>query len=153
MDDPFGYVGKRVIVTGVDTPVGAATASLLVGLGAEVHVSGVARPAFSGFASFNACAPDDVDTLVEIARKVGHVVNALFVTTGPAPAALVAAVEPLVLPDSAIAALDAITPAPVRSNAVCANGARADATAFALAFLNSPRAAVDGVALALSPAR
>ena len=37
MDDVLGYEGKKVLVTGAASGMGAATASILSELGAEVH--------------------------------------------------------------------------------------------------------------------
>jgi NAD(P)-dependent dehydrogenase (short-subunit alcohol dehydrogenase family) len=43
MKDVLGYSGKRVIVTGAASGMGAATTELLVELGAEVHAPRAVR--------------------------------------------------------------------------------------------------------------
>ena len=52
MQDVLGYAGKRVIVSGAASGMGAATAELLVELGAEVHAIDIKKPDVSGLASF-----------------------------------------------------------------------------------------------------
>ena len=52
MKDVLGYEGKRVIVTGAASGMGAATAEILVDLGAEVHAIDIKKPDLSGLASF-----------------------------------------------------------------------------------------------------
>src|SRR6266851_1711408 len=52
MQDVLGYSGKRVIVSGAASGMGAATAELLVELGAEVHAIDIKKPDLSGLASF-----------------------------------------------------------------------------------------------------
>ena len=143
------YAGKRVIVVGAASGVGAATARLLIDLGAEVHAIDAERPDYSGYASASVCG-DDVEVDATIV-KIGHVVNALFVCAGTPP---VAAAVPLMLDDAAIATVGEPAAAPVRSNSVVPNDAASDDVAWVLAFLNSPRAAaVDGVIVELSRPR
>jgi NAD(P)-dependent dehydrogenase (short-subunit alcohol dehydrogenase family) len=50
--DVLGYEGKRVIVTGAASGMGAATAEILVELGAEVHAIDIKKPEVTGLASF-----------------------------------------------------------------------------------------------------
>ena len=51
----LGYEGKRVIVTGAASGMGAATARILVELGAEVHAIDIKKPDIAGLASFTEC--------------------------------------------------------------------------------------------------
>ena len=44
MNDVLQYEGKRVIVTGAASGMGAATAQILVDLGAEVHAIDIKKP-------------------------------------------------------------------------------------------------------------
>lgn len=44
MKDPLGYEGKRVLVTGASSGMGAATAAILRELGAEVHGLDIKKP-------------------------------------------------------------------------------------------------------------
>jgi NAD(P)-dependent dehydrogenase (short-subunit alcohol dehydrogenase family) len=76
------YEGKRVIVTGAASGMGAATAHLLVELGAEVHTIDIKKPEISGIASFSECDLRDPTQIDETARKIGKVVNALFNCAG-----------------------------------------------------------------------
>jgi NAD(P)-dependent dehydrogenase (short-subunit alcohol dehydrogenase family) len=80
--DVLGYAGKRVIVTGAASGMGAATAQILVDLGAEVHAIDVNKPDLSGLASFTECdlrEPTQIDGAV---HKIGTIVNALFNCAG-----------------------------------------------------------------------
>jgi NAD(P)-dependent dehydrogenase (short-subunit alcohol dehydrogenase family) len=80
--DVLGYAGKRVIVTGAASGMGAATAQILVDLGAEVHAVDLKKPEVPGLASFSECdlrEPAEIDGAV---RKIGKVVNALFNCAG-----------------------------------------------------------------------
>ena len=82
MKDVLGYEGKRVIVSGAASGMGAATAALLVELGAEVHAVDVNKPDLTGLASFTRTdlrEPDQIDAAV---GKIGKVVNALFNCAG-----------------------------------------------------------------------
>jgi NAD(P)-dependent dehydrogenase (short-subunit alcohol dehydrogenase family) len=82
MDDLLGYAGKRVIVSGAASGMGAATAEILVGLGAEVHALDVKKPDVAGLASYTECDlrdPAQIDAAVE---RVGRVVNMLFNCAG-----------------------------------------------------------------------
>lgn len=81
-NDVLRYEGKRVVVTGAASGMGAATAQILVDLGAEVHSIDIKKPDITGLASFTECDlrdPDQIDTAV---RRIGKVVNALFNCAG-----------------------------------------------------------------------
>jgi NAD(P)-dependent dehydrogenase (short-subunit alcohol dehydrogenase family) len=76
------YDGKRVIVTGAASGMGAATAKILVDAGAEVHAIDIKKPDLTGLASFSQCdlcRPDQID---ETVAKIGSVVNGLFNCAG-----------------------------------------------------------------------
>jgi NAD(P)-dependent dehydrogenase (short-subunit alcohol dehydrogenase family) len=152
------YEGKRVIVTGAASGIGAATAQILVELGAEVHAIDVKKPDVPALASYTECdlrAPDQVDAAV---RKIGAVVNALFncedvdvrhVTEAVIPnmiegAAVVSVVSTLSEAINAYTTTRAAALAPQGIRINCVNVGPADAPAetraWPLVFLNSPRA-------------
>ena len=82
MKDVLGYEGKRVIVSGAASGMGAATTELLVELGAEVHTIDIKKPDLTGLASFTETdlrEPDQIDAAV---AKIGKVVDALFNCAG-----------------------------------------------------------------------
>lgn len=82
MTDVLQYSGKRVIVTGAASGMGAATTAILVDLGAEVHAIDVKRPDATGLASFTECDlrdPAQIDAAVD---RIGAVINALFNCAG-----------------------------------------------------------------------
>ncbi len=82
MKDVLGYEGKRVIVSGAASGMGAATAGLLVELGAEVHAIDLKKPDLTGLASFTETDlrdPGQIDVAVD---KIGKVVDALFNCAG-----------------------------------------------------------------------
>jgi NAD(P)-dependent dehydrogenase (short-subunit alcohol dehydrogenase family) len=82
MNDVLQYAGKRVIVTGAGSGMGAATAQVLVELGAEVHTLDIRKPHATGLASYTECdvrEPRQIDAAVD---KIGKVVNALFNCAG-----------------------------------------------------------------------
>ena len=82
MKDVLGYEGKRVIVSGAASGMGAATTELLVELGAEVHAIDIKKPDLTGLASFTETdlrEPEQIDAAV---AKIGKVVNALFNCAG-----------------------------------------------------------------------
>ncbi|MGQ0823679.1 MAG: coniferyl-alcohol dehydrogenase [Actinomycetota bacterium] len=82
MNDVLGYEGKRVIVTGAASGMGAATAQLLVELGAEVHAADIKKPDVSGLASYTECdlrEPEQIDAALD---RIGRVVNMLFNCAG-----------------------------------------------------------------------
>ena len=80
--DVLGYEGKRVIVTGAGSGMGAATARLLVELGAEVHAIDVKKPDTAGLASFSECDLRDPRQIEPTVAKIGSVVNMLFNCAG-----------------------------------------------------------------------
>ncbi len=118
--DVLQYEGKRVIVTGAASGMGAATARILVELGAEVHTIDINKPDMSGLASYTQCDLREPEQIDEAVRKIGKVVNALFNCAGlpntfsPLDVMLVnfcglravtEAVVPNMLPGSAIACI------------------------------------------------
>jgi hypothetical protein len=167
--DILGYEGKRVIVTGAASGIGAATAAILVDLGVEVHAIDIKKPDVTSLASYTECDlrdPDQIDAAVD---RIGKIVNALF---NCADASLVdfaglrhlteALVEDF-LEGSAVASLvstsdtadfaeavnayterRAVELAPRRIRINCMNiaggGMNANDGAWPLVFLNSPRA-------------
>ena len=82
MDNTLRYAGKRVIVTGAASGIGAATAALLVELGAEVHAVDFKRPDIAALASFTECDLGDPEQIHATVAKIGSVVNALFNCAG-----------------------------------------------------------------------
>jgi NAD(P)-dependent dehydrogenase (short-subunit alcohol dehydrogenase family) len=82
MPSALQYEGKRVIVTGAASGMGAATAEILVELGAEVHAVDIKKPEVTGLASYTECdlsQPEQIDATI---AKIGSVVNALFNCAG-----------------------------------------------------------------------
>jgi NAD(P)-dependent dehydrogenase (short-subunit alcohol dehydrogenase family) len=80
--DVLRYGGKRVIVTGAASGMGAATAQILVDLGAEVHALDIKKPDVAGLASFTECDLRDPAQIDDAVRRIGKVVNALFNCAG-----------------------------------------------------------------------
>jgi NAD(P)-dependent dehydrogenase (short-subunit alcohol dehydrogenase family) len=80
--DVLQYAGKRVIVTGAASGMGAATAEILVDLGAEVHAVDIKKPDLVGLASFTECDLRDVAQIDDAVKKIGKIVNALFNCAG-----------------------------------------------------------------------
>ena len=76
------YDGKRVIVTGAASGMGAATAEILVELGAEVHAIDINQPEVAGLASFSECDLRDCAQIDATIAKIGRIVNALFNCAG-----------------------------------------------------------------------
>lgn len=158
MKDVLGYEGKRVMVAGAAGGVGVATTTLLVDLGAEVHAVDLAKPGVPGIASFSECDLDDHLQIVDTVKRIGAYLNAVFLCT-PATAdthqRIRDAVTPLLLSGSAFVHVVPTDGEPmfagtgdIRSNCVRIGAADATATAWLLAFLNSPRAsAVNGATL------
>jgi NAD(P)-dependent dehydrogenase (short-subunit alcohol dehydrogenase family) len=156
--DGLGYAGKRVIVTGVASGIGAATTRLLVDLGAEVHTVARRKPDAGGIASFTECDMSDPEEVDRAIARIGSVVNMCFETAGlPRDALfrLVDAVVPKMLErvDSAIACVVApevtsylasaaagLAHAGIRFNGVALEGLEHDEVATALVLLASPRA-------------
>lgn len=155
----MGYAGKRVIVIGAATRSGAATTAILVDLGAEVHTVDLHKPDVSGLASFTEADPFDTDVVEHAARKIGSVVNGLFVCVVVDDLArIVDAVVPLTVTGAAIVAVvpepatdalayvrdhaDVLSADGVRINAVVVSGETPDeSVAWPLVLLNSVRAA------------
>ena len=84
MKDVLGYEGKRVIVSGAASGMGAATTELLVELGAEVHAIDIKKPDLTGLASFTETdlrEPEQIDAAV---AKIGKVVERAVQLRGPA---------------------------------------------------------------------
>jgi NAD(P)-dependent dehydrogenase (short-subunit alcohol dehydrogenase family) len=175
MDDVLQYAGKRVIVTGAAAGTGAATTALLVELGAEVHVIDRRRSAQRELASFTETdlrEPAQIDAAVD---RIGSVVNGLFHCADAGAVAARHLVERVVermvegaaivtgagpppaedLTAYVVAQAVSLAPRGVRINGVAAaadaDAPGADALAWTLLFLNSPRAsAVTGIVLPLS---
>lgn len=82
MQDVLGYSGKRVIVTGAASGMGAATAELLVELGAEVHAIDIKKPDQSGLASFTETDLREPTQIDDAVAKIGAVVDGLFNCAG-----------------------------------------------------------------------
>jgi nucleoside-diphosphate-sugar epimerase len=80
----FGYAGKRVVVNGCCSGIGAATAYLLLELGAEVHGIDLATPdaALHSFSQLDLREPRNVGAVV---WGIGGPVNALFNCAGVPP--------------------------------------------------------------------
>ncbi len=76
------YEGKRVVVTGAASGMGAATARILVDLGAEVHAIDVKRPDVAGLASYSECDLRDPARIDATVAHIGSIVNALFNCAG-----------------------------------------------------------------------
>lgn len=81
MSDILGYKGKRVIVTGVFSGMGEATAKLLLELGAEVHGLDYKDSSLS-LASFNNVDLRDPASIEAGVAKIGGKVDALFNCAG-----------------------------------------------------------------------
>ena len=81
MSDLLGYRGKRVIVTGCYSGMGAATAQMLAGLGAEVHGMDFRAPD-AEYASFNLVDLRDPASIEAGVAAVGGKVDALFNCAG-----------------------------------------------------------------------
>jgi NAD(P)-dependent dehydrogenase (short-subunit alcohol dehydrogenase family) len=82
MKDVLRYEGKRVIVTGAASGMGAATAQILVDLGAEVHAIDIKKPDLTGLASYTECDLREPAQIDEAIAKIGKIVNALFNCAG-----------------------------------------------------------------------
>jgi NAD(P)-dependent dehydrogenase (short-subunit alcohol dehydrogenase family) len=82
VQDVLRYAGKRVIVTGAASGMGAATAQVLVDLGAEVHTIDIKQPEVTGLASFSRCDLREPAQIDDTIAKIGKVVNGLFNCAG-----------------------------------------------------------------------
>jgi NAD(P)-dependent dehydrogenase (short-subunit alcohol dehydrogenase family) len=120
VNDALRYAGRRVIVTGAASGMGAATAEILVDLGAEVHAIDLEKPEVSGLASFTPVDLREPARIDDAVAKIGSVVNALFNCAGlpngfPAPDVMLVnfcglrhlteAVIPLMIEGSSIASI------------------------------------------------
>jgi NAD(P)-dependent dehydrogenase (short-subunit alcohol dehydrogenase family) len=179
-NDVLGYAGRRVIVAGAASEIGAALTKILVDLGAEVHALDVEKPKQSGLASFTETDLRDPAQIAAAARKIGRIVNALFDCAALSNAdgtsslhQLTEHVVPLMIEGAAIASVASLTGGEVfpvlvvndyvaeRARELLASGVRincvnavadgsAEAHAWPLVLLNSPRAAlVTGAVLPL----
>ena len=155
MRDTLGYAGKRVIVAGAATDIGIATARILVDLGVEVHAVDVRKPDVTGLASFTECDGRDATQVDASVERIGKIVNAFFSCADDPDSArhFADALIPDFLPGSAIASVTPteISAPEVRVNSVAPGpSVGADDVAWALVFLNSPRAAaISGARLAV----
>ncbi len=81
MKDALQYEGRRVLVTGAASGMGAATARILVGLGAEVHGLDI-RPGATALAAFHLCDLGDPGAVDRAVTAVGGPVDSLFNCAG-----------------------------------------------------------------------
>ena len=81
--DAFGYRGRRVVVVGGATGMGAATAELAQDAGAEVVIMDIAEPTLTGakFIPVNLADKSSIDQALD---QVGGPVHALFSCAGVA---------------------------------------------------------------------
>lgn len=85
MDDVLGYAGKKVVVTGAASGMGAATAGLLVDLGAEVHALDVQPTDLAG-ATARQVDLRDPASIDDAVGAIGSDVQAVFSVAGlPGP--------------------------------------------------------------------
>ncbi len=82
MNDVLQYEGRRVIVTGAASGMGAATTEILVELGAEVHAIDIKKPETKGLASFTPTDMRDPAQIASTVAKIGKIINALFNCAG-----------------------------------------------------------------------
>ncbi len=81
--DAFRYTGKRVLVVGGATGMGAATAELALDAGAEVVIMDVAKPSLAGasYIEVNLAEKNSIDRALE---QLGGPVDVLFSCAGVA---------------------------------------------------------------------
>jgi NAD(P)-dependent dehydrogenase (short-subunit alcohol dehydrogenase family) len=81
--DAFSYKGKRALVVGGATGMGAATATLVRDAGADVIIMDIAEPTLTGakFIHVNLAVKDSIDQALD---QIGGPVNALFSCAGVA---------------------------------------------------------------------
>lgn len=82
MENVLQYEGKRVIVTGAASGMGAATTEILVELGAEVHAIDINKPEVTGLASFSQVDLREPRQIEAAVAKIGKIINALFNCAG-----------------------------------------------------------------------
>lgn len=78
----MNYDGKRVIVTGAASGIGAATTELLVGLGAEVHAVDLRESPVPGVAHNHPADVTDDGQVVDLVAAVGGAIDGLFNCAG-----------------------------------------------------------------------
>ena len=81
MTSPFNYAGKRVIVTGAASGMGAATVAMLADCGAEVHaldIAPVSGPAAKTYET-DCGDPASIDATID---AIGAPVHGLFNVAG-----------------------------------------------------------------------
>jgi NAD(P)-dependent dehydrogenase (short-subunit alcohol dehydrogenase family) len=81
MDDVLGYAGKQVIVTGAASGMGAATAALLVKVGAQVTAFDVKPTELEGVTS-RLIDLRDASSIDAAAAAIDHPVDAVFSVAG-----------------------------------------------------------------------
>lgn len=81
MQDPLQFEGKRVVVTGAASGMGAATAALLTDLGAEVHGVDIATGS-TPVAAFYRCDLSDPAQIDATVVAIGGRVDSLFNCAG-----------------------------------------------------------------------
>ncbi|MBV1687917.1 coniferyl-alcohol dehydrogenase [Novosphingobium sp. G106] len=84
MDILSGYRGKRVVVTGCHSGIGHATASLLLGAGAEVHGLDI-KPVDLTLASYTPLDLKDPHSIESASEAIPGPIDALFNCAGVAP--------------------------------------------------------------------
>jgi NAD(P)-dependent dehydrogenase (short-subunit alcohol dehydrogenase family) len=78
----LNYDGRRVIVTGAASGIGAATTELLVGLGAEVHAADLHKSPVPGVAQTHTFDLSDDDQVIDLVGEIGGDIDALFNCAG-----------------------------------------------------------------------
>jgi NAD(P)-dependent dehydrogenase (short-subunit alcohol dehydrogenase family) len=78
----LNYDGRRVIVTGAASGIGAATTELLVGLGAEVHAADLHESPVPGVAQTHTFDLSDDDQVIDLVGEMGGDIDALFNCAG-----------------------------------------------------------------------
>ena len=81
MDDVLGYEGKKVLVTGAASGMGAATASILSELGAEVHGLDI-QDGNGSLDNFHRCDLGDPEAIDSVVEAVGGPIDSLFNCAG-----------------------------------------------------------------------
>jgi len=81
VNDPLKYEGKRVVVTGAASGMGAACAAALTELGAEVHAVDI-QDAAGPVAAFHRCDLSDPASIEATVAEIGGPVDSLFNCAG-----------------------------------------------------------------------